>query len=445
MDELEEDHAQSGQEDRPPRVARETRTRLESPLSIGVIAGSALAICMLLRFAVVAKGNFANFILVGSYFATRSQLPPGIPVHPGTGYDGQFYYRLAVDPLNWSASAFGIHLDSYSRLGRIGYSAIVWLASAGRHPAIPVVMVIVNVVAFGVLAALCASLSRLAGRNPLFGLLIAGYWGFLWSASRDTTELVAVVFLVAAALALRRDHPVLAGALLAFSVLSRESGLVFVAAVFIARVVPRAVALFRAGPNGEPRITGGPGSTEVPRSTGEPGSTREPESTGEHGRWRFADEASWAIPVVCFAGWQIGVEAEVGHFPILSSGKSNTGAPFVGLFAGISHYVSALPARTALLWGAELAVILVIAVYAAFSLRNSSALLHERIAWVGYVILTLCIGKDIWLGDVGFRSLYELYVFSSILLLFSKERLRVPAVVVAATWIVVAIELILVI
>ena len=114
----------------------------------------------------------------------------------------------------------------------------------------------------------------------------------------------------------------------------------------------------------------------------------------------------------------------------------------VGLVQGLRHYLGALPSTGALLWFAELAILAVVAVWAARALPTTTARLYERGAWVLYGIVDLSLAPGIWLGDVGFRSLDDLYVFSCIILLSSPRRLAVPAVLVAGSWVVVAIELV---
>ena len=108
-----------------------------------------------------------------------------MPVFHGRGYDGEFYYRLALNPLAWGHWAFGITLDSVYRIDRIGYPALAWLVAGGHRPFVPTALVLVNVAALGILGGLGAALARDAGRHPLWGLVFAGYWGLLWSLSRS--------------------------------------------------------------------------------------------------------------------------------------------------------------------------------------------------------------------------------------------------------------------
>jgi hypothetical protein len=404
---------------------------LDSPLKVGGVAGALAAAFTLARFAVAAHGNVAAFIVVGEQHADAAQLPRGVPVRSVAGYDGQFYYRLALDPLDWSRRAFGIKLDSYGRVQRIAYSVFAWLTAGGQSAAVPVTLVVVNVSAIGALAGVCGALAREAKRHPLWGLMIAGYWGFLWTISRDLTELVETLFVCAGILAIRKGRPVLAAIFLSVAVLSRETVLLLLAAIFLARLIsqlPRlATRLQATGPGSElpgpPPIASSPG-----RGTGV--------------RWRpGTEDLTWIVPVLVFAAWQAAVLARTHHLPIHASGDANAGIPFVGMVDGLTHYLPRIPSTGALLWVGELGILTVVGALAAVSLSSTSAPLHERIAWIFYGILTVSLATGIWEGDVGFRSLDDFFVFSCILLLFSKVRLQFAGLLVAAGWVTVAVEL----
>jgi hypothetical protein len=395
--------------------------RLDSPVRIGVAAGTAAGIFALLRFVVACHSNIANFVVAGALQVHPNPVTHGLPIGSGAGYDGQFYFRLALDPLNWSRTAFGIRLDSYARLQRIVYPVLAWLVAAGRASGVTVSLVVVNVLALGTLAGLCAALVLEAGRHVLWGLMIPAYWGFLWSLSRDLTEIVAACFMIASLYALRRRRPVLAGLALSVAVLSRETVLGIVVALVLARAFAIVKGL-RDKPSGDFREKG-------------------LNITSARLRPVLADVA-WALPAVCFAGWQIAVHAVTGTYPVHASGQANVGIPFLGMWRGIEYYVPRLPSTASLLWFGEFTVLAGIGILAATCLRRSTALLHERVAWVVYALLTVSLASGIWRGDVGFRSLDELFVFSCLVLLSSKVRLRLPALAIAAAWVVVCIELI---
>ena len=385
---------------------------------IGVCTGVVASGFVALRFAVAARDNLGSFILVGAHSAQRLRVPRGIPIF-SSGYDGQFYYRLALDPLAWGRWAFGIKLDNVFRIERIGYPVLAWLAAAGHGSLVPETLVFVNVASLAVLAGLGAALARDAGRAPLSGVVFAGYWGLLWSLSRDLTEIVTALGIVAGLLALRRGRPILAGGALCLAVVSRESALVVVGALCLSRVIGWTRALRGKSP---------------PRRALTDGS-------GHHGPSRL--DLAWVIPVAVFCAWQCAVWARTGSVPFSASRGANVGVPFVGLARGVLHYVPRLPSTASLLWVGELALLVVVGLGAAMSYRGTTALLHERLAWVGYVILAVSLAPGTWLGDVGFRSLDECFLFSWVLLLCSRRRLQVPTVLVATAWLVVAVQLVL--
>ena len=138
---------------------------------IATLAALAFALA---RWQTWAHGDISRFILVGRHFATPSQLPPGMPVAPTYGYDGQFFYRLAINPLNFHHTAYGITMDRPYRYMRIGYPALTWLVSLGQHYLIPVMLVAVNIAAIGALGYLGAVFAAQGGRHALAGLLLPG-------------------------------------------------------------------------------------------------------------------------------------------------------------------------------------------------------------------------------------------------------------------------------
>ncbi len=392
--------------------------RTDRPLSAGVIAGVASAVVAAARIAVAGHRNIASFIVVGSDHV-RARIPTGVPITSGQGYDGQFYYRMALGPLNFNRTAHGIRMDSLSRFERVGYPAFAWLVAAGRSWLVPWSLVIVNVVGLACLGVLGAVIARGARHHAWWGLVLPGYFGFVWVLSRDLAEIVTATFVVAGVVALRRDRFVLAGAAFGVAVLSRETALLVVALVALERPLARARGWIVA---------------RRARSALQGASTVD--------ATRTIPVVSWILPGAVFATWQLIARLATGSWPLLTSGQNNLDFPFAGFVQGFRHYLGALPTRAALLWFGELFVLMVVVVAAALALRTTTARLYERVAWLAYGVLAATLAPGIWLGDVGFRSLDDLYVFSCIVLLSSPRRLTVPAVLVAGSWTVVAVELV---
>ena len=412
------DSSRPGTERGPLVLTASGRDRLAraAPWQVGALAGAVAALFLLARVAVAGRGNVGGLVVAGSQWVRRPPATSWLPVHPGPGYDGQFYYRMALGPLDWARTAFGIQLDNLARLDRVGYPAIVWAVSLAHASLVPAVMVVVNVGAFSVLAWAASALARDAGRPAAWGLAVAGFSGFEWSMSRDLTEVTEAMFAVLAVLALRRGRSVWAGLSLVGAVMSREAALLVVGAVLAERLA---------------------GLVLPARSAGVPG-----HGGRRLGRALGMDDAAWVLPGLAFAAWQVALRLSDGEFPVLRSGRRNVGLPLSGFVQGARHYLDLLPQTGALLWFWELGVLLVVGGFAAASLRSSRALGYEKLAWLGALVLAVLLGPAVWSGNVGFRSLDDFYVLSYVVALSSPTELRAPAVLGAVTWVAVAVELV---
>ncbi len=362
-----------------------------------VVAALGGTLFVLARLFVVAKGDLSRFVMAGRDFVDPATAPPGLHVFPGTGYDGQFYYRLALDPANLHKTAFGVTLDAGFRIQRIGMSALAWLVSGGQHQLVPASLVAVNLAALVVLAWLGGLIARDAGRHAAWGLLVAGYWGFLFSIGRDLPEVVASCFLVAGLVALRRSRPVLAGVVLACAVLTLETTLDVVIAVALVAFVQVVV-----------------------RRSRRPGMR----------------DAAWVVPLLAFVGWQLTGWAVTGTLPMRADTGDNLGVPFVAMVGAIVHYLVRITSLGSLVWLGELFVLAVVTLYAAWSLVRSRVPVWEKTAWVIALLVAVSLARGIWYGRADFRGFEDLYLLSSIVLLGSRHRLWLPAALVAVAWVV---------
>jgi hypothetical protein len=348
----------------------------------------------LARWQTWAQGKISRFILVGMHFATPSQLPPGMPVAKTYGYDGQFFYRLALNPLNFGHTAYGITMDRPYRFMRIGYPALTWLLSAGQHWLVPVMLVAVNIAAIGALGWLGARFALDGGRHALVGLLVPGYFGLITSLSRDTAEPLAAACLLAGLLAIRARRPVLAAFFLAYGALTRETVMVAVAAIAILRVI----GVLRH------RIHQG------------------------HGVRPGRDDLAWVIPAAVFTAWEVVVKLATGSIPLLADGGRNAGAPFIAPFQAFRHnlgHVHLHDFEQYDLWFLELAILVAFAVAALLCLRSTSAPVHERLAFVLYLVEICVVTPSTWNSlDADMRSFIEAYLLAVIILLGSPRRPR---------------------
>jgi hypothetical protein len=367
----------------PPGPLAARTNRPAAPGLISLLGALAFALA---RWQTWAKGNISMFILVGRHFSTAAQLPHGIPVQPTYGYDGQFFYRLALNPADFSHTAYGITMDRSYRYMRIGYPALTWLLSAGQHVLVPAMLVAVNVAAIGAIGYLGGVFAVQGGRHALAGLLLPGYFGLLTSLSRDTAEPLAAVCLLAGLLAVRARRPVLAAILLGYGVLTRETVMVAVAALAIVRV---------AG---------------LLRRRARPG----------------RDDLAWAAPAAVFVAWQAVVKAATGSIPLFADGGRNAGtlfiAPLQAFLSNLGH-LNTHQFDQYDLWFLQLAILVAFAVAALLCLRSTSAPAHERLAFVLYLVEICVVTPSTWGSlDADLRSFIEVYLLAAIILLGTPRR-----------------------
>jgi len=350
------------------------------------------------RLIILAQRDITKLLRVGTVYGHPGHVPSGVHVFVNsTGYDGQFYYRMALDPANLHTRAFGITMDAPYRFMRIGYSALAWLVSAGQHTAIPYALVGINVAALAALAYMGGLLAQQAGRHALWGLLLAGYFGLMDSLARDLTEPLGAACLIAGILAYRKRHPLLAAAAFGYGALTRETVLVVPAALGIVRIVQM---------------------------------VRRREHFG-------ANDLAWIVPAVVFTAWEFVVNAATGEFPILSDSGKNAGLPFSAAFSSIAHNYahSSAPVPGApgavLIWDIEFAVLALVALVALAALRATTIGVYERAAFVLYLVVIFCLAPTNWDGYADLRAFVEVYLLAVLILLGTPHRRRWTAALAA--------------
>lgn len=362
---------------------------------LAVVFAIAVALTALFAAARLARmdWNPSGFADVGELFvADRAAAPPGLKIWPDTGFDGQFYYRLALDPSDLGPVSHGLRLDSRVRLNRIGYPALAWAAAAGgRERVVPWTLIALNVLGVGALALLGGIAARDAGRDPRWGLLIAGFGGFVIGVGRDLTEITSASLMLGALLLARRRRFVFAGLLLGAAAVTRESALLIVAGLALAWLV------------------------EAVR-----------------GRIDVGAAAAWALPIAAVGAWQAVAAANVGGLPLTANGGNLT-APFGALAPDALRWLNGT-GRPGLAVP-ELLVLAVLTVLTALSLGRSLVPLGEKIAWIVAVVAAVSLSHDVYVGPADFRTWGEAYVLGTLVLLADPQRqLRLPGVLVGGWW-----------
>src|ERR687883_290318 len=114
--------------------------RLNSPLISALIVGLIISFFIYKRLH-RSHFDYSSFVVAGDEFCNPAQVPKGLTVlRNSAGYDGQFYYRLALTPFTSQATEFGIRIDAPPiRQQRILYPLLTWILSLGLPSVVPVV------------------------------------------------------------------------------------------------------------------------------------------------------------------------------------------------------------------------------------------------------------------------------------------------------------------
>jgi hypothetical protein len=254
------------------------------------LAGPVTVVAIVFALLVGARlngydGNATGFIEFGHDFAAYTHPPRGALVNSATGYDGQFFWILAQDPLLLHQRTLDRLRPQPFRAQRMAYPLLAFLLAAGQPGAIPWTMLAINLVVVLAITAVFASYARSQGWSGWWALAVGLTPGFLLATMRDLSDPLATASMLGGLLAWRSGRRWSAAGLMTVAVLAREPMVLGVVAVAIA-----AAAGWR-------------------RARNEPGALRRAARA-----WPVV-----AIPAVAFVGWQIYIQLRFGSNVLKSS------------------------------------------------------------------------------------------------------------------------------
>ncbi len=153
------------------------------------------------------------------------------------GYDGQFAYYIALDPAPEHAAQ---HLDDPPyRYQRILYPLLTRILAFGSPEAIPWILIGVNLAAQTLGTAALAWWLHSRGVWPGFALTYAGWVGLVSGVGLDLNEPLTFALVMSSWLAWSRERPAWAAALMAAALLTKESAILFWAAMLMGELAGR--------------------------------------------------------------------------------------------------------------------------------------------------------------------------------------------------------------
>lgn len=360
-----------------------SRTWLNSPVMPAII----IAICYVTFFVLLLRargGDVSLFVIAGGVNVDASKVPAGLTVIPNIGgYDGIWFYRLAINPFTSVQAAHGIRIDNPPyRQQRVMYPLIVWLLSLGHVTWIPWLLVIVNILAAAVMAGFAGAFAKRFGLNALWGVIVPLYPGFVLTFSRDLAEIVTAAFAMGAIWAIASRRNIAAALLLTAAVLTREPTLLLAFALAAAWLIERLLH-----------------------------------------RERRIGAITFSLPIAVYAIWQFFLAMRWGVSP-LRAGAPARALPFVEFarFLAAASFRRNHQERLYFLESLFLAAIVIVIV---LTWRRSRAPLEWRLAWLGYLAIFSIMPHTIWIEDYGFLRIFaDLFLVSAALIIPSNAPAR---------------------
>lgn len=174
--------------------------------------------------------QFAQF----SNLTDQNRIPFKINPIDKTGYDGQFYIRLGLNPfdLNWSHEKLPENNLSY-RYSRIGYPLILWFFSSFIKEYIIYISIFINVLGVLFIYAINRKNFELLHIDKNLAIFCAFLPGYYFVISRATSEIYEILFISLSILFFLKHKYFLFSLCIFFSILIRETAIIFYVAMIL--------------------------------------------------------------------------------------------------------------------------------------------------------------------------------------------------------------------
>lgn len=199
-----------------------------------LIVGIVLVALIALRLNTYG-GNVTGFVRFGQLYAKYTDPPRDAVIDSLQGYDGQFFWLQAGDPLLLRDATVARFRGSGQafRMQRMAYPTVAYVLAAGQRDAIAYSLLAVNLIVVLVSTAAFAAYAAGRGWSPRWAIVVGLMPGFMLPTIRDLSDPLACATMVAGLLAWRSGRRAWAATLLTVAVLAREPMLLAVAAVAI--------------------------------------------------------------------------------------------------------------------------------------------------------------------------------------------------------------------
>jgi hypothetical protein len=281
-------------------------------------------------------GDVTGFVNFGQKYVAQTHPPSGAVVSSPGGYDGQFFYLQATDPLllhDRTIAAMRAASQAF-RLQRMAYPALTYVLAGGSRSGLAVALLVANVLVLLALAGFFAVYAARRGWSVLWVIALALMPGLLLPVLRDLSDTLATGCLLVGVLLAQSGRRWSAAIALMVAVLTREVAI----AVVLVLGIEAGIRAWR--------------------------------THSDHGQWRAVVRAGWpvfAMPVLAFGLWQTWVAVRYGGL----AGTSTATFPGVNLIQEVRGSIAHAPVATYAAWDVIYLGLVVAGIFAALaSLRR---------------------------------------------------------------------------
>src|SRR5262249_45642664 len=145
----------------------------------------AALICLLYFLAMLPQLIHHSFdttvlIVAGEEFVDRNKVTPPVAVRAKNGYDGQFYFRLAVNPFSPAKEAYRVRIHNLPwRAQPILYPVLAHVVALGQARWVPPALLLVNLAGLAAMAYFAARIGARLQFGPAFPVVIMLWPGLI--------------------------------------------------------------------------------------------------------------------------------------------------------------------------------------------------------------------------------------------------------------------------
>jgi hypothetical protein len=314
------------------------------------------------------------------------RLPYPIALVDGPGYDGQFFFKTALD-LSGAEYKDAIQYDAPSyRNQRILYPLLAWLLALGQPGLIPITLIAVNCAAMLGLWALMHTVCAKNGIDPLYSALPLLYNGLHMAVGRDLAEPMEMLLVLSVFLVVPMQKPLLLASLSALAFFTKDTTIIYilpVAVYFTIKYAPRKL----------------PGFISFALIMG--------------------------LPYVLFLAWKLYLNSYYAETDLVQ-GTHDFSLPFQGLVSGFALYFeqSSLMNTAAFLIAAlqfAWLIWLIVLVFPHFKKAISQRFRehYAELVWALWLILSIFFSRSIFMDDWGFVRIFTAFTGISFFILYT--------------------------